>query len=334
MTDRAMFLAIDGGNSKTHALIGTDAGELLAFAAGPGSSPDDLGVAGTVAVLDALVGVALTDAALPDRTVLDRAEVYLAGADLPIQVERLSKAVGEAGWARHNRVDNDVFALLRAGTQEADAIVVVCGAGINAAGRTADGRVARFPALGQFSGDWGGGHHLANLALWHAARGEDGRGPSTALVDAVTKHFGVPTVEAVSAGLHLGELDNGLLEALTPALFEVAAAGDQVARQLIARQADEVIALATITARRLDLLDRPHAVVLGGGVLTAGHALLDDAVRQGIRAAAPYARILVVTDPPVLGAALSALDALGAPEAAGRRLAAAYSRLRSSQSSG
>ncbi|CAM5710547.1 hypothetical protein SVIOM74S_09220 [Streptomyces violarus] len=39
----------------------------------------------------------------------------------------------------------------------------------------------RFPALGRISGDWGGGWALAEEALWHAARAQDGRGGPTAL---------------------------------------------------------------------------------------------------------------------------------------------------------
>jgi N-acetylglucosamine kinase-like BadF-type ATPase len=217
-------------------------------------------------------------------------------------------------------VDNDLFALLRAGTSAPDAVAVVCGAGINSAGRTADGRTARFPALGNISGDWGGGHHLAQLALWHAARGEDGRGPATALSGAVAVHFGRSTVEEVSAGLHLGELDRDRVNDLSPVLFEVALAGDAVARAVVAKQAREVVAMATVAARRLDLLDKEHAVVLGGGVLAARHRLLHDAVVAGILAVAPRAAIGIVADPPVAGAALLALDGLAAttPEAEAR----------------
>jgi N-acetylglucosamine kinase-like BadF-type ATPase len=306
------FVAIDGGNSKTHAVVGTAAGDVLAFVRGPTSSPHVLGVPGTMAVLTGLVAEAVAAAGLPAGTVLDRAEVYIAGADLPVEVDVLMKAVGEAGWAREHRVDNDLFALLRAGTSAPDAVAVVCGAGINSVGRTADGRTARFPALGNISGDWGGGHHLAQLALWHAARGEDGRGPATALSGAVAAHFGRSTVEDVSAGLHLGELDRDRINDLSPLLFEVAAAGDRVARAVVAKQAREVVAMATVAARRLDLLDKPHAVVLGGGVLAARHRLLHEAVVQGILEAAPHAEIGIVADPPVTGAALLALDALGA----------------------
>ena len=84
-----------------------------------------------------------------------------------------------------------------------------------------------------------------------------------------------------------------------------------MARDVVAQQAREVVALATVAARRLGLLDKPFAVVLGGGVLAARHPLLHGAVLAGIQAAAPLSTIGIVTDPPVAGAALLALDALG-----------------------
>jgi N-acetylglucosamine kinase-like BadF-type ATPase len=139
------YVAIDGGNSKTHVVLGSTTGEVLALRSGPGSSPHLLGVPGSLALLTALVADAVAAAGLPAGTQLDRAEVYLASADLPVEVDVLTKAAGEAGWAREYRVDNDLFALLRAGTSSADAVAVVCGAGINGVGRTADGRTARFP---------------------------------------------------------------------------------------------------------------------------------------------------------------------------------------------
>ena len=251
MTTVKTYVAIDGGNSKTHVVVGDSTGRVLGFVRGPGSTPHHLGVPGSIALLDSLVSRALAEAGLPPGTVLDRAEVYIAGADLPVEVDILTKAVGEAGWAREHRVDNDLFALLRAGTSTPDAVAVVCGAGINCVGRSTDGRTARFPSLGPISGDWGGGHHLAELALWHAARGEDGRGPATALSAAVAAHFGQSTVEDVSAGLHLKELDSERIRDLSPILFAVAAAGDPVARSVVALQADEVVALTRVAAQRL-----------------------------------------------------------------------------------
>jgi N-acetylglucosamine kinase-like BadF-type ATPase len=322
------FLAIDGGNSKTDVVVADTTGTVHAFVRGPGSSPQTMGVEPAMALLDTLVSTALHHAQLPPAATVERAEVYLAGVDLPEEVDLAAKAISQSGWATAYRVDNDTFTLLRAGTDSPDAVAVVCGAGINCVGRAADGRSARFPALGMLSGDWGGGQHLAALALWHAARGEDGRGPATALIGAVADHCGRDSIAEVVAGLHLGDVPKARADELSSVLFAVAAAGDPVARRVVARQADEIVRLATVAADRLDLSSKPYAVVLGGGVLRARHKLLDDAVRAAILSHSPQAQLSVVAAPPVVGAGLFALDALGAPPAAGVALRAALGAAR------
>jgi len=331
-----LFLAVDGGNSKTDVVIGSADGQVLAFVRGPGSSPHHLGLPGAMRLLDNLVrrarvaagllGGAPAAGATGGSAMLSRAAVFLAGADLPIEVERLQVALDPLQWAERCTVDNDTFALLRAGTDAADAVAVVCGAGINCVGRTADGRTARFPSLGQISGDWGGGNDLAKLALWHAARGEDGRGPATALSAAVAGYFGCATVEQVSGALHLGEIPLRRVDELTKVLFEAAEAGDAVADGVIRQQAEEVVAMARVAAERLGLLSAPHAVVLGGGVLRARRPLLHHRVLAGIRSNSPLATVDVVTDPPVVGAALLALEGLDPPPGAEAALRRALGR--------
>jgi len=310
-----LYIAVDGGNSKTDVVLGSTTGEVLGFVRGGTSSPHQVGMPGTVSVIDALIRAVHADAGLPFGTPIDLLTVYLAGADLPIEVQRLHDVVSAPGWARRSIVDNDCFALLRAGTAMPDAVTVVCGAGTNCVGVAADGRTARFLALGPISGDWGGGHDLAEYALRYACRGEDGRGEPTALSAAVAAHFGLPTVEAVSIGLHFGDIPLDRLPSLAPVLFEVAAAGDPVATSLVERQAEEVLAQHRVAATRLGLLDQPHALVLGGGVLRARHPQLEKLIDAGARAAASLVEISVLDAPPVAGAALLALDALGATDA-------------------
>jgi N-acetylglucosamine kinase-like BadF-type ATPase len=313
---RALHLAVDGGNSKTDVLLGDESGQVLGFVRGGTSSPHNIGLPGTIEVLGKLIRAVHDDAGLPFGAPIEAIAVYLAGADLPIEVSRLRQAVEAESWARRALVDNDCFAMLRAGTAMPDAVTVVCGAGNNCVGRSADGRTARFVALGPISGDWGGGHDLADHALREAARGEDGRGRPTALSAAVAAHFGLPTVEAVSIALHFGDLPMDRIFELAPVLFEVAATGDEVASALIDRQAAEILAQHRVAATRLDLLDRPHALVLGGGVLRARHPQLHDQVVTGARRQAPLVEISVLDAPPVAGASLLALDALGLSPAA------------------
>jgi len=306
-----VFLAIDGGNSKTEVLLADTAGNVLGYARGNGSNHQTAGgMTEAMSRLDELVREAGSQAG-PDAGRPALASVYLAGADLPVELAALTDAINAAGWAEKSIVDNDTFALLRAGTEAPDAVAVVCGAGTNCVARAADGRTVRFPSLGQITGDWGGGAHLGKLALWHAARAEDGRGPATGLVGAVTQHFGYFTVAEVSAAVHLGDIAYERIAELTPLLFGVAASGDPVARSLVIQQGEEIITMATAALRRLGLLTSPVTVVLGGGVLRARDPLLFSVITERLLTAAPHAEISLVTDPPVVGAALLGLDALG-----------------------
>ncbi|MEU4801046.1 BadF/BadG/BcrA/BcrD ATPase family protein [Actinosynnema sp. NPDC023587] len=325
MTDRV--LAIDGGNSKTAvALVDVD-GRVLAQVVGPGASPQNVGLARSLEVFEGLVRDAARQAGLAAGEPIARhTAAYLAGADLPQEEEDLRAAIERCGWSATTVVGNDTFALLRAGTSDGIGVAVVCGAGINCVAVARDGRTHRFPALGPISGDWGGGGHLGGKALWLAVRAEDGRGAPTALLPALLDHYGAGTLAEVVGRLHLAEAEFDP-HALCRLLFQVAATGDEVALAVVDRLVEEITLLVTVSLRRLALLDEPVDVVLGGGVLTNTGGVVVDAVRDRLRDLAPHAAIRVVDVPPVVGAALLGLDALGADPGAERRLRTAYEPL-------
>jgi N-acetylglucosamine kinase-like BadF-type ATPase len=309
----AAVLAIDGGNSKTDVCFISAKGSLLGYARGPGSNHQNIGIDAAFDVLASVVGEAAGEAGIdPRSTLAQHAAVYLAGADFAREVAMLLERALRAGWAAEVSLDNDTFALLRAGTNAANRIAVVCGAGINCVGVSAAGGIVRFPSVGVISGDWGGGGTLGTEALFLAVRAEDGRGQPTALRDAIMEHFGTASVVEVTAALHFGELSRSRLHELAPVLFRVAAEGDGPATAVVERLAQEVFLLARVALDRLGLQDRPTDVVLGGSVLAARHPLLMEGVSQRLAACAPGANLLVVDDLPVVGAALLGMDALGA----------------------
>ena len=316
----AAVLAIDAGNSKTDVLLVGADGSVLGRARGGGFHPHLVGAEAAVAGLAPVVAAAAENAGVDGVPIAEHVSACLANADLPIEEERLQRAIEARGWGRTTYVGNDTLALLRCGADEPRGIAVVCGAGINCCGLLPDGRSARFAAVGAISGDWGGGSELAHEALWHAARAEDGRGPATTLADALPAHFALASMAELIEALHLGEIEPARKLELTPLLFAAAEAGDAIARSLVRRQADEIVTMATVAMRRLGLLDEPVDVILGGGVLTAGHRLLMDRIDRGLRAAAPHAVAKVVRTPPVLGAALLGLDRTNAPSDAQLRL--------------
>ncbi|WP_436499031.1 N-acetylglucosamine kinase [Actinokineospora sp. HUAS TT18] len=317
-------LAVDGGNSKTDVALVTADGVVLGRARGPGFTPHQVGVSAAVDVIAATVRAAMGDVRPPFA---DHVSAYLAGADLPEDETALRAELEWRGYGRSVEVGNDTFAVLRAGSRNGWGVAVVCGAGVNAVGVGPDGRVARFPALGRVSGDWGGGMHLAEEVLWHAVRAEDGRGAATALVALVRSRFGVERVVDVSLGLHRGEIAVSSLDQLVGPLFD-AAGSDEVAAGIVARMADEVCALGLALLDRLDLRERAVEVVLGGGVLTAASPAFLATIRRKYARRAPLAELVVSTDAPIVGVTQLGLDHLGATRAAYERAAAGLVTIR------
>src|SRR5207253_2409616 len=170
-----LVLAVDGGNFKTDlALVRAD-GETLALVRGPQSSPHHLGVDGCMRVLEELLATALRESGLPNGrgARADVAQLLLAGVDFPPEEEEVQVVASERGLAKKVSVGNDTFAVLRAGTERGWGVAIVCGSGINCLGVAPDGRHTRFPALGDITGDWGGGYDVGLAAVSAAARSED-----------------------------------------------------------------------------------------------------------------------------------------------------------------
>jgi N-acetylglucosamine kinase-like BadF-type ATPase len=315
----AAVLAVDGGNSKTDlALVGAD-GAVLALVRGPQSSPQHLGVDGSLAVLGQLLDDAARQAGGNGSRKAEVAALLMAGVDFPAEEEAVRAAVVGRGWADHVLVGNDTFAVLRAGTERGWGVAITCGAGINCVGVGPDGRHARFPALGSITGDWGGGYDLGLAAVSAAARSEDGRGPRTSLERAVPSHFGLGTPTELAEAIHVGRIQQRRVIELAP-LVLAEAADDAVAASIVARLADEVVALARVALARLELTSEPVEVLLGGGVLQSADGSVLEAIRAGLDEVGQHITVRPTATPAIVGAALLGLDELGAGSEVQQRL--------------
>jgi N-acetylglucosamine kinase-like BadF-type ATPase len=320
-----VILAVDGGNSKTDvALVGED-GRLLAAVRGPTASHQQVGMDRGMEALAGLVGEARSLAG-QDGTAADVAVYGLAGADTQGDTRRLARALSRQGFAAVDDVLNDAFPPLRIGTDRGWGVALICGSGVNAAGMAPDGETARLAALGDISGDWGGGGDIGMAALGAAVRARDGRGPRTSLEAAVPARFGYRRPIDVTRAIEARTLPQSRLRELSPVVFAAAGEGDHVARSIVDRQADELIAMGGAMIRRLRLGRLDPVIVLAGGVFHADDAAFLARIRAGLERHAPAAVVRRTTAPPVLGAALLALDRVFA--VGSRRHGEADARLR------
>jgi N-acetylglucosamine kinase-like BadF-type ATPase len=136
----------------------------------------------------------------------------------------------------------------------------------------------------------------------------------------VPGHFGMSNAEALARAMYRGRISSDRLVELPPAVFGAATSGDPVARDILNRLADEVVAMAAAAITRLRVADTDVDVVLGGGVFRARDPAFLDRIRAGIEAVAPRATTSTLSLPPVVGAALLGLDRIGASSRARARI--------------
>jgi len=312
-----LILGIDGGNSKADVALSDGAGNLLAAERGPTVSHQAVDIETAMTRLRELVDrlyaqvASSTPTGAPDETRLaDLCVATLAGADYPEDIRLLRRTILALGVAREVVVVNDTFGALRAGTTRGWGVGLVCGQGINAGAIAPNGSQARFPGVGDISGDWGGGGGISMAALQAAVRCSDGRGPPTSLEESVPAFFGVKSPAAMTRAFYLGRIPERNISRLAPLVFKEAGAGDAVARGIIDRLADELAAMATALIRRLHMTRLEVEVVLAGGVFRTRDAAFYARLEDGVKRAAPHARTIKLGAPPVAGSLLLAMDEL------------------------
>jgi len=306
--DDGVVVGIDGGGTKTDVLVlGVDA-TVLGRAAGGGANWEGIGVEAVGAVLDELLGHALDRAGAGRDDVLAWA-CCLAGVDWPSDPARLDPVLDALGVGGARLLSNDAFAALRAGTSGGVGCVSIAGTGGVCAGRDRSGRTARTMGVGM--GEGSGAWSLVGRALDAVAAAHHHSGPPTELSDRFTAAAGVGDVPALFEGVTRGSVHVGA--DLAVAVLAAAADGDPVAVQVATAVGDQHGRDLAGLADRLGLTDEPLEVVTAGGVHVHGDGAFRDAFRAAVLDRVPAAGFHPLEAPPVVGAALLALEAAGLP---------------------
>ncbi len=302
-------IGVDGGTTKTIALVADGRGHILGAARGGGSNwLGNEGLETPMGVVVATVQEALRQAGVLASEVA-MAAMALAGADWPEDHTARQAFLAQAGIARQVVVKNDTFAGLRAGTSEPFGVVVAAGTGCNAAAIAPDGREWAF---GYYEDDGGSGT-IAWAAYKAVLRAEDGRGKPTRLTEVVLGRLGFPTPEALLRAHLAGQIDHGRFLSLCPLVFALADMGDEVAVEIIVREGLILAEYATALIRRFDMQALEFDVVCNGSVWKGQGPLLIDTFIQAVHRVAPRARIVRARFEPAIGGVLLAYDALHRP---------------------
>jgi N-acetylmuramic acid 6-phosphate etherase len=268
-----LVLGIDGGGTHTVALLAQlqagNSEKWISLGRGE-SGPSNLQAVGLEAAcraLDEAVERAFRAAGLPRRAVA-AACLGLAGAGRHEDQERIRAWALRAGLAATAEVTADAPLLLAAGTPHGWGIALIAGTGSMAFGRSPSGQTARAGGWGYLLGDEGSGYALALAALRAVARMADQRGPATSLMDALLSRLGLKQPQELIAAIYRGGMDRPAIPSLAPVVLEAADSGDEVARAIVQKGAEQLALTVAAVARQLKL-DSPVPLALAGGLLLA-----------------------------------------------------------------
>jgi N-acetylglucosamine kinase-like BadF-type ATPase len=302
-----LVVGVDGGGTKTHAVVADENGAMLGFATHGPSNWESVGLRGAADALREAIANALEQAGASSGD-LAGAAFGLAGIDWGSDLPRMRGVIDQLRLPCPYDVVNDAFVALRAGTDARYGVVLVAGTGAVAAGRNRDGRVFRTLGEGPILGDVGAASDVSDAAVRAVADAYTGRGPATVLTEELCTLTG-----CASAGEFLEWYSRGIEQLRNGAGAVVRAAdeGDPVAQGIMHWAGAALGGSAALVARQLDMLGDEFEVVLSGGLFRTGSTLLTDSLTSVLHPVAPHARLVHLEPPPVVGAVLMAFDAAG-----------------------
>jgi N-acetylglucosamine kinase-like BadF-type ATPase len=297
---RTLLLGIDGGGTKTRAIV-TDAqfrvlGEGVA---GP-SNPLRVGFENAFAAIKDAAHQACEAAGI-QCSELTSAEVGLAGVRRPEVRQRMREALKELGVESLELVTDSDIALFGA-TEGKPGMVIIAGTGSICCGINSAKKHSCAGGWGPLAGDEGSGAWIARRALQAVAQATDGRAGATARSAAACKYFGVSKPEELSSAIYSPTITQGRIAGFCTLVIDSAKAGDEIARQIVTDAGKELGRQVVAVIRSLKMARERFQVAYVGGVFAAGE-LIKGPMLAEIKSVAPDAFLSHPKITPVIAAA-------------------------------
>lgn len=309
----AYFLGLDGGGSKTEALVVDENVQTLGEGRAGPANHLRVGIDEATREVKRAIVEATSEAGI-QLGQIEFGYCGIAGSDHPKHRANMVEAVRR--FFPHGRftVDSDTRIALTGAVGFAMGMVVISGTGSVAFGRNESEVEARAGGWGPTLGDEGSAYSIARRGLVAVARALDGRGPATLMSDILCTHYGVCDPAELSYFVYAPTTHADDIALYVRLVVEAAKQGDEMASQILNEEAAELATTAIAVVRKLKMFDLDFPLAYVGGAFKAGHLLLEPFSRQVLEKA-PGAKIQPPKERPVCGAARLAIRSAQKPRA-------------------
>jgi len=325
---KTMLAGVDGGATKTVAVVGKTDGTLLGSGRAASANYHNAGISSAAKSIRTAVQMACRDAGVSIRG-LETVVIGLAAMDSPRDLVAGRRLVDLTGLGKRRVLVHDSVVALYGATLGRPGIVVNAGTGSFAAGIGRNGNVIRAGGWGNIIDDEGGAYDIGKLGIRAALRAFDGRERKTAIARLLVRKYKLRALEDIVHEVYEKPMTVDEISEISKLVAQAAHRGDPVARELFAHEGKVSAVLVSSIARRLGMIRSNPNIHCIGGVFNAG-TVITTPFRKALRESLPRFRIRRPLFEPVVGAFILALREKGIATSALvlRNLQASYRHLR------
>jgi len=264
-------LGVDGGGTKTTAVIAGADREVIAESTSGASSFPSVGIQKAIENLNRAVSGAIENSGAGSNMIFESSCFGFAGFNVPDDIKVYRKIVGNNRLKKHlnkNRVliYNDTRIGLEAGSSAKDKIIIIAGTGSNCFGINDEGEQAGSTGWDYMLADEGSGYGVSVKALKAVMRAYDGRGEKTMLTGAILGELGLKNETGIVKWIYEKPFSKERISIFSKLACKCAYNGDDISQKILYGEAMES-ALSVITiAERLKLSKREFDLVFVGGL--------------------------------------------------------------------
>lgn len=304
--DRDLYLLVDGGKSKTEAVIIDSNGFEIAKSLGPG-----LEIIGSVNGYERVINsLRATFDQLPEKGRFAGVAFGLNGAQAPSESADLAaKAISSLVKSDRFTIASDVVMNYLGAIGNQPGIVVAAGTGAVVMAISRQGIPYRIDGDGPLIADRGSGFDIGRQGLKIAAMVDDGLPGSTALHRAMIQRFG--TLENTVNSVYGAVSPIELVASFSRSVAEAAKEGDEISIEILRCAAQDLALNVQAAARRSKLEGGPICYSTAGGIFNIG-PLIEKPFHDFVGQFLPEAQYQEPLGGAIAGAKIVALDrALG-----------------------
>ena len=306
-------IGMDGGGTKTAAMIADGKGNVLAQHFSGPSNFQIIGVDAAAKTIFSLIRECCDSVKISPSEV-DGMTIGLTGAGRPNDQKRMAEglrkfAASKKVKLRNVNIESDARIALEGAFKGGRGIILIAGTGSIAFGKDAKGEVHRVGGWGRILGDEGSGYYIGKHALTAVCRHLDGRSVPTLLTKMISKKFALRTPTDIIAAVYKNNFD---IAAVAPLVFDAAKKGDAASLSIVQMASEELTEhvrslLMKIEPRKTRSVREKIPLSFIGGLI-ANDTLLSYALKRKISTSVSQITVIRPMAPPVYGAVILALS--------------------------